>query len=395
MSAMEALQWACVVYWAVSLLLLIASTAAALAQPALAAREATNAATPPVSCALPLKLADENFELAQESVFLQNYPSFEVVAAATDVQSPASSRMRAIFARHPERATRLLQSSGRAALSPKLDNLVAPFTQAAYDTIFMKDADAVLDADDLAEHMKRLTPGVGLVCAIPYGADARSFAAQVERSIFNNPHVRMLALAGVLGQSVGVGKIMLFRRSDFQRAGGFSAMAHTVGEDNAFAKAVARIGLRAVFSHRHVRQELGRRSFVDVYQRQLRWSVIRRGDAPAIYLFEPLSFCFPALVAIYAGAPALGWPPLLATVATSALWLSAECLLSFAKHWGLSWESLVVLPLREATMMTVWLHAWATNRVVWARERLEARPGAASPPDISASKSPLAARKKG
>lgn len=395
MTAMEALQWACVVYWATSLLLLIASTAAALAQPMLAAREAKNAATPPVSFALPVKLADENFELAQESVFLQNYPSFEVVAAAIDVESPASSRMRAIFARHPERATRLLQSTSRAALSPKLDNLVAPFTQAAYDTIFMKDADAVLDADDLAEHMKRLTPDVGLVCAIPYGADARSLAAQIELSIFNNPHARMLSVAAVLRENVGVGKIMLFRRSDFQRAGGFAAMAHTVGEDNAFAKALARIGLRSVFSHRHVRQELGRRGWADVYHRQLRWSVIRRRETPATYFLEPLSFCFPTVVATWVGAPALGWPPFAAAVATSALWFSAECLLSFMKHWGLSWGAPVILPLREATMMTVWLHAWTTNRVVWARERFEARPGAASPPDVSASGPPLAARKKG
>ena len=90
---------------------------------------------------------------------------------------------------------------------------------------------------------------------------------------------------------------MLFRRSDFLRAGGFPAISHTVGEDNAFGHALARIGLRTVFSHKAVRQDLGRRSFAEVYQRQLRWSVIRRGDALLSFLLEPFSQAAPAIAA--------------------------------------------------------------------------------------------------
>jgi ceramide glucosyltransferase len=303
--------------------------------------------------------------------------------------------MREIFARYPERPARLLRSSGRSALSPKLDNLVAPFTEAAYDTIFMKDADAVLEPDDLTEHMRQLTADVGLVCAIPYGADAQNLAAQIEASIFNGPHVRMLSLASCLRQSVGVGKIMLFRRGDFLHAGGFPAMAHTVGEDNAFSKAMARIGLRTVFSHRPVRQELGRRNFADVYQRQLRWSVIRRGDALLSLILEPLSFPFPAVIAAYGAAPLLASSPAAAAGSTLALWLFMESLLSLMKGWGLSWTAPVVLPLREATMAAVWLHAWTTSKVVWAQEKFEARPGVAGASRPSVADEPLAARKKG
>ena len=160
----------------------------------------------------------------------------------------------------------------------------------------MKDANVVLRPDDLAEHIRQLGPEVGLVCAIPYCADTPYLASQVEASIVNGPHARMLYLASCLGQGYGVGKIMLFRRSDFLRAGGFGAISHTVGEDNALGHAFARIGLRTVFSHKSVRQDLGRRSFAEVYQRQLRWSVIRRGDAPLSFLFEPFCQATPAIL---------------------------------------------------------------------------------------------------
>jgi len=378
-SAPEIAQWAAALFWAASFVVLLLSTLAALLQPWIAARRATRKDQPPVSVALPVKLLENCFERAQESAFAQKYPSFEVVASSTDPDSDAARAMRAIIARHPERSARFLRSTAKIAASPKVDNLVAPFTEAAYDTIFMKDANVVLRPDDLVEHLRQLGPGVGLVCAIPYCADTPNLAAQVEASIVNGPHARMLYLASCLGQGYGVGKIMLFRRSDFLRAGGFPAISHTVGEDNAFGHALARVGLRTVFSHKAVRQDLGRRSFAEVYQRQLRWSVIRRGEALLSFLLEPFSQAAPAIVAAAVAAPLAGSGPLQGAAATFMLWLVIESLLSFAKGWSLTWGAPLILAGREIVMLTVWLHAWTTSRVVWAQQSFGAWADASSP----------------
>jgi ceramide glucosyltransferase len=353
--------------------LLLVSTIGALLQPRLAERRAKSGAQPPVSIALPVMMIEDCFERAEESAFTQDYPQFEVVAAAIDTESAPSRVMREIFARHPEVPSRLLQSSGRLAASPKVDNLVAPFTQARFDSILMKDSNATLEPGDLAEHMRQLSPDVGLVCAIPYAANPKNLAAQVEAAIMNGPDARMLFLASCLGQGHGVGKIMLFRRSDFLRAGGFEAISHTVGEDNAMAKAMKRIGLRTVFSHRPVRQELERRLFEDVYQRQLRWSVIRRGEAPLSFLLEPIRQAFPSLIAAAGAAPLVGLAPGTAAAATFLLWLAVETMLSFAKGWRVVWRAPAILFLREALMLAVWLRAWTTSQVVWAKARFEAR----------------------
>lgn len=369
--------WLCAAYWAVSVLLLVVSTMATALQPWIAARRAANQERPPLSVIVPVKTLEDNFVAAQESMFAQDYPQYEVLASAVDLNETAPRLMQEVFARHAERKTRFLKTTAAFAVSPKVDNLVAPVTAADNDVIFTKDANAILLPDDLSEHMRQLVPGVGLVCAIQYGADPQNFAAYVEASMLNGPHARILYLASCLGQGYGVGKIMLFRRSDFIRAGGFAAISHTVGEDNALAMAFGRIGLRTVFSHRSVRQELGRRSWRHIFHRQLRWSVIRRNEAILSFLLDPLSQAIPSFFAAYVAAPLVGAEPWGATAATYLLWLALESLLSFMKGWRLSWAAPAIFIVREALMIAVWLRAWTTSRVVWAARTIDARKGPA------------------
>lgn len=367
------LTWAAAFYWVVAIALLVVSVIATVLQPRIAGRRARRRDKPPVSVVLPVKLLEDNFERTQESALAQDYPQFDVTASAVDLRSPAAGKMRELFSRRPEIPARILASTARFAASPKVDNLYAPFTQARNDVIFMKDANVLLEPDALSEHMRQLTDDVGLVCAIPYCAKLDNFTAHVEAAIINGPHARMLFLASCMGQGHGVGKIMLFRRSDFERAGGFDAISHTVGEDNALAKAMRRIGKRPVFSHRPVRQELGARDFRDVYQRQLRWSVIRRNDELISFLAEPICQAFPAFVAGAVAAPLVGATPFWGFSATFALWFALETLLSIAKGWQLSYAAPAVFIVREAVMLAVWVNAWMTDRVVWAKDKVHAR----------------------
>ena len=200
----------------------------------------------------------------------------------------------------------------------------------------MKDANVLLEPDALAEHMRQLNDDVGLVCGIPFCDQLDNFAAHVEAAIINGSHARMLYLASALGQGHGVGKIMLFRRTDFERAGGFTAIGHTVGEDNAMAKAMGRIGKRAVFSHRPVRQILGRRNFLDVYQRQMRWSVIRRKEEILSFLAEPICQALPAFIAAGLAALSQAVPALWWAGAGAVLYLSKDAYAAIESNLGVA-----------------------------------------------------------
>jgi ceramide glucosyltransferase len=321
-----------------------------------------------------VKALDPGFRRAQESLLSQSYPDAELIVSAAEEDSPALVAIREIVNRHPSMPVRILRSTGRFAASPKLDNLIEPFRRAAHDTIFMKDSNTILAPGDLEAAVRQLNPGVGLVVAVPIATGARNFAAHLEQSIMNGAHARVLMTASLFRREVGVGKFMLFRRSDLERAGGFGALASTVGEDNAMGKALARLGLITVFSDRVVHQELGWRRLTDVYDRQMRWAVIRRDEERAAFVLEPLSFIFPAAIAAGLAAPLAGVAPLPATTATIVGWFGAEILLALGKGWGLSPAAPIAFLCREIMLPYIWLNAWLTNRVVWAHGTYVAKP---------------------
>ena len=90
------------------------------------------------------------------------------------------------------------------------------------------------------------------------------------------------------------------------------------GEESATAHALAGIGLRTVIIGAPIYQMLGARRFADVYNRQMRWAVIRRQNELPGFLAEPLSLSvFVALAAAFA-APLIGWSGLAAFLATLA-----------------------------------------------------------------------------
>jgi ceramide glucosyltransferase len=389
-----ALAWIAAGWWLLAIGFLCLSTAAALVQPFVQKRRARREDLPPVSLVVPVKALDPGFERAQESLLSQAYPQAELIVSAAEEDSPALAAMRDTVSRYSGLPVRILRSSGDFAASPKLNNLVAPFREARHELIFMKDSNTILAPGDLEAAVRQLTSDVGLVVAIPVATAAQNFSARIEESIMNGAHARVLMTASLLRREVGVGKFMLFRRSDLDGAGGIAALASTVGEDNAMGKALARLGLRTVFSHRVVLQELGQRRLADVYDRQMRWAVIRRDEERLAFVGEPLSFVLPAVLAAAVAAPLVGAAPLLAAAATIVGWFAAEAFLALAKGWRLSLAAPAAFLCREILLPCVWLSAWLTNKVVWAQGTYVAKP-TSGPPSAPALQTAGLVRKDG
>jgi ceramide glucosyltransferase len=362
-----AFAWIAAAWWLAAIGFLCLSITAAFVAPFVQKRRARREDLPPVSLVVPVKALDPGFRRAQESLLSQSYPEAELIVSAAEEDSAALAAIREIVSKYTAMPARILRSRWHFAASPKLNNLVDAFEHARHDLIFMKDSNTILAPGDLRAAVRQLTADVGLVVAIPIATRAENFVARIEESAMNGAHARVLMSASLLGREVGVGKFMLFRRSDLNRAGGIATLASTVGEDNAMGKALARLGLKTVFSHRIVWQELGKRRLADVYDRQMRWAVIRREEERASFLLEPLTFLLPAVIAGAFAAPLAGSVPLFGAAATIAGWFAAEALLAMAKGWGLSPTAPAAFLCRELLLPCVWLNAWLTNRVVWAQ----------------------------
>lgn len=372
---MALFSYAGAIWWSVSIALFCVCLGCGLLQPFVQRRRATRTDLPPVSAIIPIKLLDPGFETAQSSMFRQNYPTYEVLISAAEQESPALDAARRIASAHPQCPARILRSTGEVAVSPKLNNLATPLGEAKYDLVFTKDSNITLEPDTMTAFVRNFAEGVGLVVAVPVAARPENFAGRIEACLING-HARLLLTASTLGIGFGVGKVTVFRRSDLAKSGGIAALSNTLAEDTALSQNLARLGLKTVFSHRTVAQEIGARSFGEIYERQLRWSVIRRKNERFTYPLEPLASPLPAAFAGALAAPLFAYPAWVLFALTLLGWFCAETGFSFCKGWTL-WSPLAFLG-REILALTSWLRAFTTHDVVWAKTRFDARKGASS-----------------
>ncbi len=365
---------ACLIWWGAAMALLGLSLLGGLMQPAVQRRRATRRHQPPVSAILPVKSLDQGFLRAEESIFSQAYPDYEVLFSATEKESPALAAARDLARRHPERASRILHSPGFGAVSPKLDVLAAPLAAAEHDFVLTKDSNITLDRGSLAAMMECLSEGVGLVVAVPVAVRPESLAGRIEAWLLNG-HARLLLSASAAGIGFGVGKVMLFKRSDLASIGGIGALGCTLAEDTALSRTLARHALATVFSHETVAQEIGVRSFRDIYERQVRWAVIRRANEKFSFPLEPLASPLPAALAALGAAPLADLPAWIGFAGTLLVWFCAEAGFAAVKGWEVSPFAPVAFLGREILALAAWLRAWTTYEVVWATGRFDARKG--------------------
>jgi len=387
-AALDILRWIAAIFCAISLVGVALTVTLGLIAPLVHARRARRTDLPPISFVLPIKDWAPGFKPSQSSVFELDYPVFDVTATAAESESRAVSAMRSVIEAFPDRDAKIVRSTASFAVSPKVNNLYQAIEDAKYDLIATKDSNIELPPLTARAAVAAMTEGVGLVTAITEAKGARNLAAKIEASLMNQSHARILHAAAVLGLGFGLGKIMIFKRSDLHRAGGFDAIAHTVGEDSATAHALASIGLRTIIIGAPIYQMLGVRRFPEVYHRQMRWAVIRRQNELPGFLLEPLGLSvFVALAAAFA-APMFGWSALAAFLATLVFWFACETALALARGWDVSVSAPAVMVARDAIMTSVWLRAWFTKRVVWASEVYDAQQerGEAAAPAASAEK---------
>ena len=356
------------IWWTCSIAVLVLSFAASLAHPLRARRRGNNnnGEYPPVSAIVPIKTLHAEFDEAQRSLFAQAWPGLEIIISATESDSPAIRAARKIQAEFPEVSSRIIQSHCDRAASPKLNTLWPALCEARNDIILTKDSNLCLEPGELADLVCRLQPDTGLVSTISIATAPRSFPAWIEVSIIDCYHARVLMLADAAGLGFGLGKIMLFRRADVTRAGGLERLTWALGEDMALAQVMASLRLRTVLAPRISHQPLGARSFLDFWQRQLRWMIVWRVQLPAAFVGDVLGSAFPTAAAGAIAAKYFGFDMAAVAAATLAVWFALEAILCAAKGWPLSLWSLPAFIAREILTPIIWLRAWSTRNVTWA-----------------------------
>jgi ceramide glucosyltransferase len=280
---------------------------------------------------------------------------------------------RTLKAEHPAVACRIVVHDGRGT-NPKVANLRAMLAGVRHDLVVVSDSNVAVDPEWLGELVAELEhEDAGLVFNPIAGVGERTLGATLENLQLCGPVSAGMALPTELfGHPTVVGKSMLFRRSVFERLGGFESVANVLAEDYVMGRMFSAAGYAVRLARRPVRSVSQSTSVRAFFARQVRWAMMRARLQPLLYSLEPLTSPLQCalLATLFGIAPGrLILPALLATLLRDALLFSA-----LRGPRGLL-RALPVLPLRELLMLGAWASAPFHKHVRWRGHRLRLSAG--------------------
>lgn len=305
-----------------------------------------------------------------ESSFRLDHPDYEIIFCAARADDPACAPLRAMIARHPRRRARLLVGEDRITANPKLNNLLKGWAAAEGSHVAMADANLLLPPDYLDRLLEVWTADCALVTSPPAGTRPGNLWGAVECAFLNGFQARWQLAADSAGQGFAQGKTLFVEKAWLDGVGGLAALGRNLAEDVAFTRLVRENGRKVRLVRRIFSQPVGQRSLRAVWDRQLRWSRVRRDGFPALFALEILLGALPPALLLAVIAPVWILPML-------ALWYGVELALARLAGWPAGPRDLEAMLLRDLMLPALWLATWARRGFEWRGTAMEvARDGA-------------------
>lgn len=306
------------------------------------------------------------------AAFALDYPAFELLFCVAREDDPVVPLVEAAIRAHPRVPARLLIGDDIISINPKLNNMVKGWRAARYDWIVFIDSNVLTPPDFVTQLVATWRDDTGAISAPPVGCSAEGLWSHLECAFLNTFEARWQYVVDTFGLGFAQGKTLFYRRADLDRSG-MRELASDPAEDAATTKMVRRHGLRVRLAPPSP-LPIGRRDFVGVWGRQLRWARLRRMTFLLEFLPEILSGSVaPALCAACAAYQAdLPVAPVLALYGT--VWWGSEILLAAACRWPLGWQTLPALIIRDALIPLLWAGGLAGNSFTWKGTVMTARP---------------------
>lgn len=299
-----------------------------------------------------------------ESSFRQDYPDFEILFCADHPDDPAVALARRLIAAYPRVQARVLTGQSAISGNPKLNNLAKGWQAAGSDWICMTDSNLMLPRDYLRRVVQSWGPKTGLVSGPPVGSRPSGLAGSLECAFLNSNQARLQLTSDSLGRGFAQGKTLFWNRRILERAGGLAALGRHLAEDVSATKLVRAQGLQVTLTPTPFAQPIGQRSFAQVWNRQLRWSRVRRDGFATLFVLEVLNGAAVPLGTMALAAGLLQLTPR-AVIGYAVCWYGAEIVLIRRAGWPGQWRDLVALPLRDALLPVLWGATFLRRGIEW------------------------------
>jgi ceramide glucosyltransferase len=332
---------------------------------------------PAVSVLKPVHGLEARLKENIESFFRQDYPEYEILFAADTADDAALDVVREVCTRYPHIRCRILVT-GAPWPNPVVYSFHCLAEAAAHDILVTTDSDVEVGPRYLREIVPpMLDPEVGAVTCIYRGKNAAGFFSGLTAIGMSVEMTAGVLVANLLeGMRFGLGPTTVVRKDSLARIGGYTALKDYIAYDFAIGNMIARAGYRIVLSGHVIDHVVNQRSFVQMWQNQLRWAQTTRYSRPKGHFGSGLIFAMPyGLLGFFAasGLRELGIGLLLLAIAVVNRLIEA---------WLIGWKvvrdpqikrALWLYPLRDLLGFAVWVASYLNLRYVWRDSRFELR----------------------
>lgn len=352
-----------------------------------AARPPSATNRPKVTVLKPLHNDEPLLEKALETLFLQDYPDWQIVFGVQSPTDPAIPVVQRLRERYPDVATALVINPTQHGANRKVGNLINMLPAAMHDVLVIADSDIHVRPDYLDQLVAALEPAnVGLVTTLYAGLPAPpvTLAARLGATQITHTFLLGAVLSRAIGRQDCLGATMCLRRRDLQRIGGLPALVAHLADDNVLGRRIAALGLRVALARTVPLTTVPEPSLAALFRHELRWARTIRALEPAGFAASVLQYpLFWALLSVLLAGGAL-WTVALFMIAWALRALAAiladRALLPLWSGERIGHDDAALafscpvwlLPLRDILSVTVMLASYGGRQVDWRGHGLQA-----------------------
>jgi ceramide glucosyltransferase len=337
---------------------------------------------PPVSLLKPLHGAESDLEAHLATFFQQDYPAYEILFCARQLDDAGLVAARRVAARFPQVPVQFLSSGEPTVPNAKILSLERMAGAARHDLLIVSDSDVRVDSNYVREVVAPFADSqVGAVTCVYRGVAAQGgLWSRIEAAAMSVEMTAGVLVANMLeGMKFALGPTMAVRRSCLQEIGGFLPMGDYCADDFLLGNWVAERGHIVELSRHVIDHIVLHASFWPSMQHQARWMKSTRFSRPKGHLGTALTFSVPFGLLTAAALCGLR-PPYWLLLATAALmWsIGTRMLLAFAVSKDVlgersAWQSVLLYPVRDLLGIVFWAASYWSRKVLWRNEiyRLE------------------------
>lgn len=330
--------------------------------------------TPPVSLLKPLHGAEPGLEAHLATFFEQDYPIYEILFCARQLDDAGLEIARRVAARYTHIPVQFLSSGEPTVPNAKLLSLELMAQRAKYSIFIISDSDVRVDPSYLREVVAPFAqPHVGAVTCLYRGAATQGgFWSRLEATAMSIEMTSGVLVADMLeGMKFALGPTMAIRRDCLQEIGGFLPLGDYCSDDFLLGNRVAALGHTVVLSDHIIDHVVLHASFWPSMQHQARWMKSTRFSRPKGHFGTALTFSVPfgilsAIAACWLHKPLLALAAFLWSVATRML--LAAVVSRYVLREKSPWQSVLLYPARDLLGLVFWIASYGSRKILWRNE---------------------------